>query len=128
LGFPSQGVNTGGQAKYPTYQRTTSILSPTLTFVFLDEREYSINDATFFTLMQNPFPNQVIQDIPASYHGGAAGFSFADGHSEIHKWLSGLLKKPIQATPINNLNVGSDPAGLADSYWLAQHAIGMSNP
>jgi prepilin-type processing-associated H-X9-DG protein len=24
--------------------------------------------------------------MPASYHNGAAGFAFADGHSEIHKW------------------------------------------
>jgi prepilin-type processing-associated H-X9-DG protein len=78
--------------------------------------------------MQGPFPNPVIQDIPASYHGGAAGFSFADGHAELHKWLSASLRKPIQTSPINNLNVGSDPAGLADSYWLAQHAIGMTGP
>jgi prepilin-type N-terminal cleavage/methylation domain-containing protein/prepilin-type processing-associated H-X9-DG protein len=128
VGSPSSSVNAGGQAKYPTYQKTSTILSPSLTFVFLDERQDSINDATFFTLMVNPFPNPVIQDIPASYHGGAAGLSFADGHSEIHKWLSGSLQKPIQTTPINNLNVGSDSAGLQDSYWLAQHAIGMSNP
>ncbi len=128
IGAPSQATTGGGAAKYPTYQRTTSILSPSLTFVFLDEREDSINDATFFTSMVNPFPNPNIIDIPASYHGGAAGFSFADGHSEIHKWLSASLKKPIQALPINNINVASDPAGLLDSYWLSQHAIGMSSP
>jgi prepilin-type processing-associated H-X9-DG protein len=28
-----------------------------------------------------------IVDIPASYHNGAGGFSFADGHSEIRKWV-----------------------------------------
>jgi prepilin-type N-terminal cleavage/methylation domain-containing protein/prepilin-type processing-associated H-X9-DG protein len=128
VGSPSQPTTDGSMAKYPTYQKTTSILSPSLTFVFLDEREDSINDATFFTTMKNPFPNPTIIDIPASYHGGAAGFSFADGHSEIHKWLSAALKRPIQVLPINNMNVGSDPAGLQDSYWLSQHAIGMSSP
>ena len=25
-------------------------------------------------------------DLPASYHGNAGGLSFADGHSEIHRW------------------------------------------
>ena len=25
-------------------------------------------------------------DYPASYHGRAAGFSFADGHSEMPEW------------------------------------------
>jgi prepilin-type N-terminal cleavage/methylation domain-containing protein/prepilin-type processing-associated H-X9-DG protein len=128
VGSPSQPTTDGSLAKYPTYQKTTSILSPSLTFVFLDEREDSINDATFFTTMKNPFPNPTIIDIPASYHGGAAGFSFADGHSEIHKWLSAALKKPIQTLPINNMNVGTDSAGLQDSYWLSQHAIGKSGP
>jgi prepilin-type N-terminal cleavage/methylation domain-containing protein/prepilin-type processing-associated H-X9-DG protein len=128
VGLPSVGTTGGGAAKYPAYQKTTSILSPTLTFVFLDEREDSINDATFFTSLVNPIPNPNIIDIPASYHGGAAGFSFADGHSEIHKWLSASLKKPIQVMPINNINVSSDAAGLQDSYWLSQHAIGMSSP
>ena len=27
-------------------------------------------------------------NLPASYHNGACGFSFADGHSEIKRWLS----------------------------------------
>ena len=26
------------------------------------------------------------QDLPASFHGSACGFGFADGHSEIKKW------------------------------------------
>jgi len=128
VGSPSSSINSSGSAKYPTYQKSSSIISPTLTFVFLDEREDSINDGTFFTTMVNPLPNRVIIDIPASYHGGAAGFSFADGHSEIHKWQSAALKKPIQSSPINNINVGSDAAGLADSAWLSQHAIGMTDP
>jgi len=27
------------------------------------------------------------EHLPASYHNGACGFTFADGHSEIKKWL-----------------------------------------
>jgi len=27
-----------------------------------------------------------IVDYPASYHNGAGGVAFADGHSEIHRW------------------------------------------
>ena len=26
-------------------------------------------------------------DLPASYHNGAGGLSFADGHQEIKRWL-----------------------------------------
>src|SRR5207302_8474038 len=36
------------------------------------------------------------QDIPASYHNGACGFSFADGHSEIKKWRSAASKFPVR--------------------------------
>ena len=123
LGFPSQSLPsaaTGGA--YPTYQKTSSLRAPTLTFIFLDERPDSINDGTFFTSVNAP---TTIIDIPANYHGGAAGFSFADGHSEIHKWHGAGLLKPIQTTPINNMNVGSDAAGLKDSYWLCQSALGL---
>ena len=60
---------------------------PANTFVILDEQADSINDGTF---MLNPgyIPTgEYWRDLPASYHGGAGSFSFADGHSEIHKWL-----------------------------------------
>jgi len=39
-------------------------------------------------------------DMPASYHNGAAGFSFADGHSEIHKWVEPVTKQPITITVV----------------------------
>jgi len=62
---------------------------PSRTFVFLDEREDSINDGMFVVDM-NGYPDQPARhrlvDIPASYHGGAGGLSFADGHSEIRRW------------------------------------------
>jgi prepilin-type N-terminal cleavage/methylation domain-containing protein/prepilin-type processing-associated H-X9-DG protein len=121
VGAPAEGKTGGGTSKYATYPKTSSIKSPTQTFVFLDEREDSINDGVFFTGADDP---SIIIDVPASYHGGAAGFSFADGHSEMHKWNSGLLRQPIQTKPINNMNVASDTAGLQDSYWLCQNAIG----
>jgi len=77
---------------YSPYRTISSIRSPSMTFVVLDEREDSINDGTFFTLPGQP---GYLSDDPASYHGGAGGFSFADGHSEIHKWTSGWIKQPI---------------------------------
>ena len=61
---------------------------PSNTFVFLDEREDSINDGMFVVDMGG-FPGDGtayrIVDIPASYHNGSGGFSFADGHSETKK-------------------------------------------
>ena len=82
-----------------------------MTFVILDERQDSINDAYFVTEM-NGYPNlatTTIVDWPASYHCRAAGFAFADGHSEIHKWTGSKIRNaPITFTATLPLNV---PAG-----------------
>jgi prepilin-type processing-associated H-X9-DG protein len=124
VGSPSLAQSGGHAASpYSTYQKNTSITMPTMTFVFLDERSDSIDDGTFFTYVGNP---HIIQNMPASYHGGAAGFSFADGHSEMHKWTSALLNKPAGTTITSDTSVGSDAAALNDSYWLCQHAVGLA--
>jgi len=34
-------------------------------------------------------------DLPGMYHLRACGFSFADGHSELHKWLDGRTTPPL---------------------------------
>jgi prepilin-type processing-associated H-X9-DG protein/prepilin-type N-terminal cleavage/methylation domain-containing protein len=124
LGSPAQPMAGSGAGAYPTYPKISSLKSAALTFVFLDEREDSINDGVFFTSANNP---SVINDIPANRHNGAAGFSFADGHSEMHQWTSAILKRPIQGLPINNISVSGDPAGLQDSYWLCQDALGLTS-
>lgn len=94
---------------------------PSMTFVFLDERFDSINDGEFCTSMSG-FPDQPAQfyliDFPASYHGGSGGFSFADGHSEIHKWKDSRTMPPLGS--IQKLKVQSP--NNPDSYWLADHS------
>ncbi len=70
---------------------------PANTFVYLDEQGDSINDGVF---MFNPGCQpaaEVWRDCPASYHNGACCFSFADGHSEIHKWrqIGGQTVYPV---------------------------------
>jgi len=51
-------------------------------WVFIDENPISINDGSFICL---PGVDQWI-DCPASYHNGAGGLSFADGHAIIKRW------------------------------------------
>lgn len=131
VGAPSRSTTTGadpftnpqGSSKYPPYQKISSILSPTLTFVFLDEREDSINDGTFSTAVDQP---GYLRDVPASYHGGAGGFSFADGHSEIHKWTAAWITQPIRSFTVNDKDL-TGMAGVADVYWLDLHAVGTGS-
>ncbi len=87
---------------------------PAETWVYCDEHPDSINDAGFF----NPRSTEWI-DVPAIYHNGASSFSFADGHSEIHKWSGSLKNNPrfrsVQYDIMPNITV---PSGDPDIKWL----------
>ena len=62
-------------------------------WVLLDECPDSINDGFFSVRMQ---AGAKWTDVPASTHNGAGGFSFADGHAEIKKWLDGNTLAPVR--------------------------------
>ena len=107
-------------SRYKLCSTSAQIKSPVNMFVVLDEREDSINDGWFAS---DPDTLYQIVDYPASYHGNAAGFSFADGHSEIHKWRDGRtmpVLRPSQLLPLNQ-----NYSGDKDVLWLAQHAAGL---
>ena len=74
--------------KWWTYGKMSDFNAPGAagTFMLVDENHKSINDAGFATLGPGA-PNFRMIDWPATYHNHAAGFAFADGHSEIRKWV-----------------------------------------
>jgi prepilin-type N-terminal cleavage/methylation domain-containing protein/prepilin-type processing-associated H-X9-DG protein len=95
---------------------------PTMTWVMLDEREDSMNDGFWVTQM-NGYPNlatTMIVDYPASYHNGAAGFSFADGHAEIKKWIDHRTTPQLRKGQLLPLNVSSP--NNRDILWLQERA------
>jgi prepilin-type N-terminal cleavage/methylation domain-containing protein/prepilin-type processing-associated H-X9-DG protein len=67
-------------------------------WVLLDECPDSINDG-FFSVRMQPNATAKWTDVPASTHNGAGGFSFADGHAEIKKWLDGNSLAPVKHQP-----------------------------
>jgi prepilin-type N-terminal cleavage/methylation domain-containing protein len=65
-------------------------------------------------------------DVPGAYHKWSSGFSFADGHSEIHKWLSPALKinvvKNMPGLGSTGLLVGNPTGPTAgDWQWFTSH-------
>jgi prepilin-type N-terminal cleavage/methylation domain-containing protein/prepilin-type processing-associated H-X9-DG protein len=94
---------------------------PAGTFVFLDEREDSINDGMFVVEMDGyPGPPKNLVDSPASYHGGSGGLSFADGHSELKKWKSNfVLLPPLKG--VSRPYPTPDP-GNPDVAWMQERA------
>jgi prepilin-type processing-associated H-X9-DG protein len=68
-----------------TFRKYSEIIRPppVQAFVFLDEHPDDIDDGYFLVLLD---VKGVWGNMPANYHHGACGFSFADGHAEIKKW------------------------------------------
>jgi len=108
-------------SKYQLCKKSTQIQSPALMFVLLDEREDSINDGWFAS---DPDTKWQLIDYPASYHGNAGGFAFADGHAEIHRWRDGRTMPVLKQGQLLPLNVNIN--GDQDVLWLAQHSAGVT--
>ena len=92
---------------------------PAMTFVLLDERWDSINDAYFVTEMDgypNPASTKIV-DLPGNYHNQACGFSFADGHSEIHRWRNPKTTPPYQL----NISLNFATPNNVDVMWMQEH-------
>lgn len=137
VGDPGDLLNNGANINNPGYRqflRQTEIPSPAGIFVFLDEHPDSINDGYF---IDRPGYSQTDDygttstqyewtDLPGSYHDGAGSFTFADGHSEIHKWRNASTLRP-------NVPGGANlpqeiPAGdTADLYWVLKRMSILSS-
>jgi prepilin-type processing-associated H-X9-DG protein len=81
------GANTPADREYFSPKRSTEISRPVDVFVVLDEHPDSITDSTFMFNPGRPPNLYVWRDLPSSHHSGGGNVSFADGHSEIKKWL-----------------------------------------
>ncbi|MFN0066130.1 MAG: type II secretion system protein [Limisphaerales bacterium] len=106
---------------------------PSQTFVFIDEREDSINDGYFVVDMKGysmkdggaHSPGQFkIVDYPASYHNGAGGLGFADSHAEIKKWLDGRTTPRLKTKGLIPLDVTS--ANNRDVLWMQERSTRWS--
>ena len=108
---------------YRQFVKTADFRNPANIYVTLDEHPDSINDGYFWTSIPNPIVSTAGNwaDLPASYHNGAAGFSFADGHSEIHKWLYATTKLPVR-TAGSFIGAPYPRSSSADNEWLQRHS------
>lgn len=120
--------STGGNwINYPTYnvfiKESDVSLSkgpgPSDLWVFIDESPDSINDGSFAVAMPASAGGTQWIDMPAKYHGNACGFTFADGHAEIHKWMSPAFINTVTYTPLAKNGIGHP--NDVDILWVAKH-------
>ncbi len=63
--------------------KEADLSGPANLFVFLDEHPDTINDGFFMNRLEEA-PKW--GNLPASFHNGAGNLTFADGHTETHRW------------------------------------------
>jgi prepilin-type N-terminal cleavage/methylation domain-containing protein/prepilin-type processing-associated H-X9-DG protein len=119
-GYTAGGPNNLAIYKGAAKSSDLTFPGPAGTWVYMDEHPDSINDAGAFA----PETPTNIPDAPSTSHNGAAGFSFADGHSEIHKWKGPTMNKPRSANGLLGVNYNAQnnfacPVGDPDLYWYS---------
>jgi prepilin-type N-terminal cleavage/methylation domain-containing protein/prepilin-type processing-associated H-X9-DG protein len=77
-------------------ERDFGRMSTSMLWVFEDEHPDSINDGCLAVAIPGTLASTTWIDVIASYHNGACGFGFADGHAEIHKWLDHRSDWPVE--------------------------------
>ena len=128
FGGTDGGLSGGG---WRVYLKESEMVDPgsARTFLLLDMREDSIDVGNFATDMRG-WPDKPAQtgfyDFPASYHNRAGGLSFADGHSEIKRWLDPRTMPPL-------VKGGFVPDVIAsprnkDIVWLQERATRKIKP
>jgi type II secretory pathway pseudopilin PulG len=109
------------QTQFRHFGKLSQIIAPgpSQAFVFIDEREDSINDGLFAI---DAASHYAIIDYPSLYHTGGACISFADGHNDYHKWLEPTTNPPL--IPGQRQSSGSKPTSSTDRdvAWLIQHS------
>jgi prepilin-type N-terminal cleavage/methylation domain-containing protein len=110
--------------KYKILRKLSDMVDPgpAATWVLMDEREDSVDDG-WFGLSMGYAPNQLrIDNWPASYHNGAGGLNFADGHSEIRKWRDPRTTPRLK--PGQPLQFGVASPNNQDIQWLTERTTG----
>jgi prepilin-type N-terminal cleavage/methylation domain-containing protein/prepilin-type processing-associated H-X9-DG protein len=106
--------------------KKTSLINrppPVQAFVFIDESMYTIDDGYFAVLVNE----DTWQNYPAVRHNGTTGISFADGHSELHKWIepsTAGLSVPTGFAPAPR---AADGSRNRDLQWVSDRYIYPAN-
>jgi prepilin-type N-terminal cleavage/methylation domain-containing protein/prepilin-type processing-associated H-X9-DG protein len=101
---------------YQQFFKQAAIPQPSDIFVFLDENSDSIDDGYY---VNRAFEDEWI-DLPASYHNRSATFSFADGHSALHRWLAPSTYAGCQPDAAD-LPINLAGQNQSDFDWVLQH-------
>ena len=120
---PNQGGGAGQWLPYSTFrtymkEADMGIPGASQLFVFLDEHPNSINDAAFAVKCDARDGGARIIDFPASFHNGACGFAFGDGHAEIKKWMDKRTTVPASFDGRISMQLNVASPNNPDVAWM----------
>jgi len=78
-------------SNFVTFRKASDIADPSSKWVFMDERDDSINDGYFAVDMTKQYS---LLDVPADYHSSGGNITFADGHVEYRRWVESTTRPP----------------------------------
>ncbi|HBV30847.1 MAG: prepilin-type N-terminal cleavage/methylation domain-containing protein [Pedosphaera sp.] len=107
-----------GVPPYRVYKKMGDITapSPSQFWMLLDEHPDTINNGDMAVKCDARGADARFIDYPASYHNGACGLSFADGHAEIKLWIDNRTKPPATYGKSSPITPGSP--NNPDIAWL----------
>jgi len=124
-------------ALFRFFRKQTDIFNPGGTFVFIDEHPNSIAFGNFWgmalvegelssdiEILEGNDDTDAEGGLPASYHNGGSGISFADGHSETHRWVDAATLQPIKMPGLVPPGFAPNASALGpvlsphDFFWL----------
>jgi len=102
VGDAGEITRSGANLNNPDYQqffRLSQVPNSSRIFLLVEEHPDSIRDGYFLNKLGGL--EWKWNDLPASYHNGAANFTYADGHVEPYRWRYSLTKPPPRPDEAN---------------------------
>ena len=115
--------------------KQSAVTHPSERFLWVEENDPRGENQSSWVMHPGTVPDfsgASFVDSVASWHGGTSTFSWADGHSESHKWLNGpTITYALSNDPAKYFNASLVPTlaqSPADLYFLAKSYATQKNP
>jgi prepilin-type N-terminal cleavage/methylation domain-containing protein/prepilin-type processing-associated H-X9-DG protein len=118
---PYQTAALGDDRTYRVFRKTTDVIGPSDIFVHGEIHPRGVCRPFFGVHMAANAGGAY--HVPGNYHGRVSNFSFADGHTESHRWVSGNFNNPASNADHHD-NHGNGYPGTGsrpDLQWLRDH-------
>ena len=101
--------------RYQIFHKSTAIAAPANTFTFMDVTPQNLCTPPFIVLMPGIADDRFFH-FPATHHNRSGVISFADGHTEAHRWRD---PRTFQTAALG-VKIGHDVVspGNPDLAWI----------